>query len=160
MKDDKKHLKPNKLYENQKQLQQTVEELQEKLTEVQEREKRSLADYQNLQRRTQQERSHVAKFANRELIQSLLPILENLETAAQQIKDKGLKMILDQLKQVLQQYGVEEINALGKEFDLETMEAVETNGEGNFVVEVIKKGYKLKGEVIQHAKVVLGKKEN
>jgi len=38
------------------------------------------------------------------------------------------------------------------------MEAVETNGEGNFVTEVIKKGYKLKGEVIQHAQVILGKK--
>jgi molecular chaperone GrpE len=158
MKDGKKHLKLNKSNKYQNQLQQKIEELQGKLIEVQEREKRSLADYQNLQRRTQQERGHVAKFANRELIQSLLPILENLETATQQIKNKGLDMILDQLKQVLQQYGVEEINALGKEFDLETMEAVETNGEGNFVTEVIKKGYKLKGEVIQHAQVILGKK--
>jgi molecular chaperone GrpE len=158
MKDGKKHLKLNKSNKYQNQLQQKIEELQGKLIEVQEREKRSLADYQNLQRRTQQERGHVAKFANRELIQSLLPILENLGTATQQIKNKGLDMILDQLKQVLQQYGVEEINALGKEFDLETMEAVETNGEGNFVTEVIKKGYKLKGEVIQHAQVILGKK--
>ena len=158
MKNGKKHLKLNKSNKKQNQLQQKIEELQGKLIEVQEREKRSLADYQNLQRRTQQERGHVAKFANRELIQSLLPILENLETATQQIKNKGLDMILDQLKQVLQQYGVEEINALGKEFDLETMEAVETNGEGNFVTEVIKKGYKLKGEVIQHAQVILGKK--
>ncbi len=136
--------------------QNEIKELKIKLTIAQEREKRSLADYQNLQRRTQLERGQVIKFANKELILSLLPVLESLEKATTQINDQGLAMILAEFVKTLEQAGLKEINVLGKEFDLETMEAVDHNGEGNLVVEVVKKGYLLKDKVIQHAKVVLG----
>lgn len=136
--------------------QNEIKELKIKLTIAQEREKRSLADYQNLQRRTQLERGQVIKFANKELILSLLPVLESLEKATTQINDQGLAMILAEFVKTLEQAGLKEINVLGKEFDLDTMEAVDHNGEGNLVVEVVKKGYLLKDKVIQHAKVVLG----
>jgi molecular chaperone GrpE len=138
--------------------QDDLRELEEKLFQAQEREKRSLADYQNLLRRTQLERGQIIRFANKELILSLLPILESLEKAAVQIDDQGLNMILNEFRTILEQAGLKEIEVLGEEFDIETTEAVDQNGEGNQVVEVVKKGYTLKDEVIQHAKVVLGKK--
>lgn len=136
-----------------------VEELHQQLLAAQEREKRSLADYQNLQRRTQAERVHLIRFASKELVQALLPVLENLENASMQIKDQGLDMVLSQLQQVLQQAGLEKIEVMGKEFDLNTMEAVDTNGKGEQVLSVIKNGYRFKGEVIQHAQVILGTKQ-
>lgn len=138
--------------------QDNIKELEERLFQAQEKEKRSLADYQNLQRRTQSERGQIIKFANKELIQSLLPILDSLEKATLQIKDKGLDMIFNEFKKTLERAGLKEIEVLGKEFDLETMEAVDHNGEGQQVIKVVKKGYVLKDEVIQHAEVVLGKK--
>jgi len=129
---------------------------QSQLAAAQEKEKRALADYQNLIRRQQQDRAKLIQLANRDLIESLLPSLENLETAAAQLKDNGLELVLSQIKQVLAEFGVEEIEALGKEFDVELMEAVESKGEGQTVKKVLRKGYKLNGLVIQHAKVVLG----
>ncbi len=134
-----------------------LQTLKNQLEEAREREKRSLADYQNLQRRTQQERSQIVRFANKDLIKSLLPILENLEKLSIQIEDKAFTITLKDFKQILQQAGLEEIKALGKKFNLETMEAANKKGEGDQVTEVLRKGYRLKEDVIQHAKVVLGK---
>lgn len=133
------------------------EQLKEELSTAQEKEKRALADYQNLLRRTEQERSRVAQFANKYLIQGLLPVVENLDKAAKQLNDSGLSIVVNQFWEVLKEAGLEKIEAEGKEFDVETMEAVSRKGEGDQVVDVIQAGYKLKGEVIQHAKVVLGK---
>ncbi len=136
-----------------------LEQLKDKLTVAQEREKRSLADYQNLLRRTQQERSKMARFANKELIKALLPVVENLKKAADQIDDDGLQLVVNQLWSTLQNQGIERLNSLGQNFDIETMEAVDKQGEGQVVVAVVQPGYRLKGEVIQHAKVVLGSQD-
>ena len=72
--------------------------LKRKLAAAQEREKRSLADYQNLLRRTRQERTKAVKLANQGLITELLPALENLDRAAQQIaplQNGGCPPVLD-----------------------------------------------------------------
>lgn len=135
------------------------EQLKEELSTAQEKERRALADYQNLLRRTEQERSRVAQFANKYLLQGLLPVVENLDKAAKQLNDSGLNIVVNQLWDVLKEVGLEKIEAEGKEFDVETMEAVGRKGEGDQVIDVIQAGYKLKGEVIQHAKVVLGESE-
>lgn len=130
--------------------------LKRKLAAAQEREKRSLADYQNLLRRTRQERTKAVKLANQGLITELLPALENLDRAAQQIEDEGLELVVNQLWNILDRFGLEKIEAKGKQFDVETMEVVDQRGEGDQVIEVINNGYRLKDKVIQHAKVVLG----
>ncbi len=132
------------------------EQLQQDLVNSQEREKRLLADYQNLIRRSEKERSKVAKFANRDLIEALLPVIGNLDKAAEQSDNELLDMVAKQLWSVLNQVGLERIEAKGKEFNVETMDAVDKQGKGETVVEVIEPGYRLKGEVIQYAKVVLG----
>ncbi|MCC6710854.1 MAG: nucleotide exchange factor GrpE [Candidatus Pacebacteria bacterium] len=132
-----------------------VLELEQQLHQAQEKEKRSLADYQNLLRRTQEERLKSIKLANQTLLEELVQPLEHLEMAAGQLNDPGLNMVLGQLKKVLTEAGLAEIEVMGKEFDVNLMEVVEKQAEGNKVVKVVRKGYLLNGVVIQHAKVVL-----
>ncbi len=117
--------------------------------------KRALADYQNLLRRTQQERLKSIQLANQGLMEDLIQPLEHLEMAAQQIDDQGLNMVTGQLKRVLEDAGLKEIEAMDKKFDVDFMEAVEKGDKGDKVIKIVRKGYLLNGEVIQHAKVVL-----
>ena len=150
-----KKSQPSKQMQNK--LRAQLEQIQAQLNHAQEKERRSLADYQNLLRRTNEERVRIAKFANKDLIQALLPVAENLDRATVQFADEGLSLVVKQLWQVLAEFGVEIIEVEGKKFDVDAMEAVDANGESDVVTAVIQPGYKLKGEVIQHAKVVLGK---
>ena len=128
----------------------------ESLEEARAKEQRALADYQNLVRRTQQERVKIAKMASQELVESLLQPLEHLSLAAEQVNDPGINMVITDLWQALGSQGLREVDALGKKFDVNTMEVVEREGKGETVMKVIKRGYLLNGEVIQHAKVVVG----
>lgn len=125
-------------------------------TRAKESELRSLADYHNLVRRTQDDRIKLVKFANKELISDLLQPLDHLGLAADQLNDSGLNMTIQQLWKVLNEYGLEEINPLNQPFDVTLMDVVEKKGDTEIVTNVIKKGYKLNGEVIQHAKVAVG----
>jgi len=141
------------------QLQQELEQARQAEIRAKESELRSLADYHNLVRRTQDDRVKLVKFANRELIADLLQPLDHLSLAAQQLNDSGLTMTLQQLWKVLNEYGVEEVNPINQPFDVHLMEVVDKQGDGDIVVTVVKKGYKLHGEVIQHAKVIVGDKK-
>ncbi len=133
-----------------------VHDLEQALWQSQERERRALADYQNFQRQTQQQRANLLKLANADLLLTILEPLEHLSTASEHIQDEALTMIINQLWKRLKEIGLEEIEVLGKKFDLETMEAVEKKGNGDKVIKVLRKGYRLNGEIIQHAQVVLG----
>jgi molecular chaperone GrpE len=140
-----------------------IEELQAALTAAQEAEKRAVADYKNLVRRNQEERAALVKLATKGLVEDLLQPLGHLSLAARQLDDAGLNMVIGQFWQRLQDHGLEEINPEGKPFDITTMEAVESNGhsddeENLIVVQVRQKGYKLNGQVIQFAKVVVDTK--
>lgn len=141
-----------------KKLQEELAKAQATAQKAKDAELRSLADYQNLVRRTQEDRSRLVLFANKDLIEDLLQPLNHLSLAAAQLKDAGLSMTVDQLWQALNKYGLEEINPVNQPFDLETMEVVEKKGNSDTVLSVISKGYKLNGDVIQHAKVVVGDK--
>ncbi len=132
-----------------------AEELIAQLQTAAEKEKRALADYQNLVRRTQEDRAKLIKLANQELITALLQPLEHLELAVRQQADQGVEMVLEQLKRTLAEFGLAEIEVEGKDFDVNTMEAAEGSQEGGKVKQVLRKGYTLNGTVIQHSKVIL-----
>ncbi|HCR81755.1 MAG: Protein GrpE [Candidatus Pacebacteria bacterium GW2011_GWA1_46_10] len=136
-------------------LQQQIAELEQKFTQTQEKEKRALADYQNLVRRNQEERLKLIQMANLDLMLALLQPLGHLERAVEQTKDKGVAMVLEQFKRTLNSFGLEEIEVQDQPFDVETMEAA-PGSQGKIVKQVIHKGYRLNGRVIQHAKVILG----
>ncbi len=146
----------------QNQSEEVISEEQRKISDLQlllgaslEREKRALADYQNLQRRSQEERMAFIKMANKDFCQALLQPLEHLSMAAANINNQGLDMVIEQFWKELKEFGLEELEVLDQKFDVNLMEVVDKKGEGERVVEVVRKGYKLNGEVIQHAQVIL-----
>jgi len=136
---------------------QRIAQLESQLSEAENARVRALADYQNLQRRSQADRASWIKLANQELIVSLIEPLEHLQLAADQIKDKGLSMVVGQLFERLSQQGLKKIEALHKPFDEHTMEAVEgSQPDGKKVVRIVSNGYTLNGVLIQPAKVTVG----
>ncbi|MGD9129651.1 MAG: nucleotide exchange factor GrpE [Candidatus Woesebacteria bacterium] len=137
------------------QLKSLCQELQTKLTAAEEKEKRTLADYQNLIRRNREERAALIKMANKDLLSGLLQALDNLSRASQEIDNPGLNMVIKQFWQSLKEFGLEEIEVMDQEFDVDTMEVVDKKDKAKKVIAVVSKGYKLNGEVIQHAKVIL-----
>lgn len=117
--------------------------------------KRALADYQNLERRCDKERAEFLEYANGSLILRILFVLDHLEKVQEYLKDGGLELAVKELKKVLTEEGLEEIETEGKVFNPQEMEAIETvgGGEAGMVAEVLTKGYYLRKKVIRPAKV-------
>jgi len=123
--------------------------------------KRALADYQNLEKRYEREKADFVQYANSRLVLRLIEILNHLERAADNLKDKGLDLVVTEFKKVLAEEGLEEIKAEREKFDpnlMEAIEVVEGKDEGK-VAAVINKGYLFKGKVLLPAKVKVFKKE-
>ncbi len=132
--------------------------LKENLAEMESNWKRALADYRNLQKRVEEEKEEVVKFANLVLVSQLLPIMDNLEMLWKHNSDEGVKLVIKGFSEVLENSGVEEIKvSQGDLFDPNMMEAVEMHKplvQGEKVVrEVLQKGYKLNGKLIRPARV-------
>lgn len=130
--------------------------------ELEDRLKRTLADYQNLERRIEEERRLLSRLSSVLLIEKFLPVLENLESAQNHLNDQGLELVIKQFKDILATEGVEEIAAEGQEFDPKFHEAIEAQvgEEDNKVAKVLTKGYKIEDKVIRPAKVVVSKRDN
>jgi molecular chaperone GrpE len=127
---------------------------------------RAAADYQNFKRRVEEERSETARFANASLIINLLPLLDDLERALQNVDIAlsgltwvdGIRLIHRKFQSVLEMAGVTEIEADGHPFDPAVHEAVaQVPGPEGKIVSVAQKGYRLGDRVIRPAMVVVGK---
>ncbi len=121
---------------------------------------RALADYQNQNKRFQEERAQIFTAASQNVLEALIPVLDILEKAQSHLKDQGLEMAIGQFKKVLSDEGLEEIvSEVHNPFDHETMEVVESvtaSGESKegTVAEVVLNGWKFKdGKVVRFAKV-------
>ncbi|MCL5435240.1 MAG: nucleotide exchange factor GrpE [Patescibacteria group bacterium] len=122
--------------------------------------KRALADYQNLEKRIVEEKSSWIKAANKDLLLKLLPGLDNLILAEKHTQDKGVKISIKHFLDILEQDGVRKIETEGKDFDPNLMEAVHTaQGQEGKVVEELRAGYTLFGQVLRPAQVVVGKQQ-
>lgn len=122
--------------------------------------KRALADYQNLEKRVAQDRSDWIKNANRDLLLRFLPTLDTLNLAQKHVDDEGLKLSVQQFLDALKSEGVQKIETIGAHFDPKTMEAVEVEeAEEGKVLEEIRAGYTLNGEVLRPAQVKVGKQK-
>ena len=128
---------------------------------------RAAADYQNLKRRMQEERSEVGRLANAALVINLLPLVDDLERALRTVDTKlagltwidGIWLIYRKFQAVLENAGVTEIPAEGQPFDPQVHEAIsEAPGDDSKVVSVVQKGYRLGDRVIRPAMVIVGKK--
>jgi len=134
-----------------------IKELKNQLTDLDSKWKRALADYQNLQKRTESERKNFIRFANATLIEKTLDIIDDLERAAKHLKNDGINMIVKQLNDLLIEEGVKEILADGQVFDPEKMECIEiTSGKKDIVSRVTQKGYTIGEMVLRPTKVEVG----
>lgn len=123
---------------------------------------RLMADFQNYKRRVEKEKSEIYDYANQKILAELLTVLDNFERAlaqdcADEAYEKGMSMIFKQFREVLEKSGLEEIEALGKDFDPNFHHAVMTDNNEDYesgqVTGVLQKGYKLHGKVVRPAMV-------
>ena len=137
---------------------------QQEIDELTDRYKRILAEFENHKKRSQKEREGLYNSILSDIVEVILPILDNLENAVKvETVDEnyktGVELVLKQFQDVLKSKGVEEIKALGETFDPEVHEAVssvqdDTKGEKEIVQEY-RKGYKIGSKVIRHSMVVV-----
>jgi molecular chaperone GrpE len=134
--------------------------LEQKTVELEDRLKRSLADYANLEKRIESQRQLFITLATTAIVVKMIEILDDLYLSLDHLKDPGLKMAIDKFVGVLKSEGVEEIEALGQEFNPEIMDCIEVvKGKENQVISVKKIGYKLNGHIIRPAQVTVGKSD-
>lgn len=153
----------------------SAEELtaEEKLTEDLAKEKdkflRLFAEFENYKKRTSKERMDLFKTANQEVLQALLPVLDDFDRAMVQISKsedelllKGVELIHNKLKDTLVSKGLEQVELkAGDAFNADFAEAITqipapTPDLKGKVVDVLEKGYKLGDKIIRFPKVVIG----
>jgi molecular chaperone GrpE len=125
------------------------------------------ADYANFQKRTPKQVADTIAYEKEKIMRTLLPALDNFDhtfqnTHAAENVDafvKGVRIIYDQIIDILKSHGVEQINALGKKFDPSQHEAVRQEAQpqqpDGAILEELQKGYKLNGRVIRASRVVV-----
>jgi molecular chaperone GrpE len=128
---------------------------------------RTKADFENYRRRVVKETSEALARGKADLARELLPALDNLERALEAGENpsahdalvKGVAMVRDELHDRLAAAGVEPFDPTGERFDPQLHEALSTrpseDAEPGVVIETIEKGYRLNGQVLRAAKVVV-----
>lgn len=121
------------------------------------------ADFENYKKRNRETAKVMYEEGVADVIEGILPTLDNLDMAIISQKDESFKQGLELVKKAfldaLAKFSVEEIDALGKEFDPNVHEAVMNRDDpdnAGKVVEVLKKGYIRNGKVLRHPLVVVG----
>ncbi len=144
-------------------------ELEEALTQINDKYLRLVAEFENYKRRTTTERIELIKTASKDVILSLLPVLDDFERAmknAEKSDDieaikEGVLLIQNKLNSILSAKGLKSIETLGQNFDVELHEAitkikVEDEKLKGTVIDETEKGYTLHDKIIRYAKVIIG----
>ena len=137
----------------------------EKIEELTDREKRQMAEFENFRKRTEKEKSSMYEMGARDIIERILPVIDNFERGLAVIPEdkkedpiaEGMEKIYKQIQKVFEEAGVKPIEAAGKEFDPNFHNAVmhvedESLGE-NIVAEELQKGYMYRDSVVRHSMV-------
>lgn len=121
---------------------------------------RVLADYQNLEKRSQNWAEEMRKYAAEGVLRKLLPVFDNFVLAGVHLRDAGLDLAIKELIGKLGELGVSRIEVLGKQFNPEEMECVEVvDGEKDRVTAELRAGYKLHERVLRVAQVKVGESQ-
>lgn len=139
----------------------------EQIAELTDKVKRQLAEFENFRNRTEKEKAHMYAVGAKEVIEKMLPVVDNFERGIKSIPEEekggpvasGMEMIYKQLMMVLTDLGVTPIEAVGQEFDPNFHNAVmhvenEELGE-NIIAEEFQKGYKYKDAVLRYSMVTV-----
>ena len=145
-----------------------LEEERAKYAELNDKYLRLFSEFDNHRKRTAKEKLDLTATASENVIKDILPVLDDFERALQNMEKngneadlQGVTLIFNKLKDTLKKKGLEEIEAMGVEFNTDEHEALtmipapEEDKKGK-VLDVIQKGYKLNGKVIRFARVVVG----
>jgi len=154
--------------ENVEDLKKQIDELKEERDKAQERVLRVQAEFDNFKKRTQKEKEADRKYKSQDLVNEILPAMDNFERALKvEVTEEtssfieGITMVYRQFQDALKSQGVEAIEAEGKEFDPNIHHAVmqveEEGVEPNTIVEELQKGYMLKDRVIRPSMVKVNK---
>ncbi len=138
------------------------------LAELKEKNLRLLAEFENYKKRTMRERLELLISASKDVIISMLPVLDDFDRAKRHAEEsseeqfsEGVGLVYNRLYNILQSLGLKPMDSIGETFDPELHEAItelpapEENLRGK-VLDVIEKGYMLNDKIIRHAKVVVG----
>lgn len=168
IKEEKKAEEP-KEHKKEHKKDKKLEELQNEVNTLKDKNMRIAAEMVNTLRRKDEETNRLLKYSNESLITELLPVIDNFERALNvnaasndiESYQKGMTMIYNSLKNILEKFEVKEIEAIDKEFDPSCHQAVmQEEKEGtkeNIVIEVLQKGYTYKDKVIRPAMVKVSK---
>lgn len=146
---------------------EAIEKLEKDKAELNDKLLRVSAEMQNMKRRYDEEISRIYKYDGEDLAKNLLPVIDNFERAILMddvnLEDElskflsGFKMIYGNLRDILKNKGIEEIECLNKPFDPTKMDAILTEKvegvDGNVVIDVLQKGYIYNDKVIRPAMV-------
>lgn len=147
-----------------------IEKLQAELDEQKDKYVRLFAEFDNFKRRNAKERIDLIQTAGKEVITSLLDVLDDSERAEKQIQTssdlvqikEGIQLVFNKLRNTLQAKGLQAMESINTDFDVEKHEAITEIPAPNEalvgkVVDEVQKGYYLKDKIIRFAKVVVGK---
>ena len=159
--EEKKEKKKNKHGEQE----EKIQELGEKLAELNDKYLRLYSEYENYRKRTTVEKADLILNGGKDVIKSILPVVDDMERALAAMSDgdsakEGVQLILNKLMGILQQKGLKPIEAKGEKFDEDLHEAVTqfpapSEEEKGKVIDVVEKGYFLNDKVLRYAKVVV-----
>lgn len=146
---------------------ETMESLQLKANEWQDKYTRLFADFENYKKRMRQERFDLLQTAGSELMLDILPVIDDFERGLASMATtsdivavkQGYELIYNKLLGIMKQKGLEPMESVNEVFDTDFHEAltmVESPEMKGKVVEVIEKGYTMRGKVLRYAKVVVG----
>ena len=165
---DKVSDKKSKRFKIRHAQEKALEEERAKYAELNDKYLRLFSEFDNHRKRTAKEKLDLTATASETVIKDILPVLDDFERALQNMEKngneadlQGVTLIFNKLKDTLKKKGLEEIEAMGVEFNTDEHEALtmipapEEDKKGK-VLDVIQKGYKLNGKVIRFARVVVG----
>ena len=150
-------------------LEKQIDGLKKENADLKDQVLRRAADFDNYRKRTIKEKSELILNGGQKVLESLLPVLDDLERA-QTNMDKsddvatlkeGVELIIDKLTKTLSTQGLSKIETDGSAFDTDFHEAialvpVEDESKKNQIIDCVQTGYTLNGKVIRHAKVAVG----
>ena len=143
-----------------------MQALKEQLSAEKDKHIRLLAEFENMRKRQEREKAQIIKYAHEEVIIECLKVFEDMERSLAAFKAKegvdtslvkGLQMVYDNMRELMQKYEVKSIESVGKKFDPQYHEALsqeETQDQPDGqIIEEFQKGYTLAGRVVRTAKV-------
>lgn len=173
---DTKKAEPLRFAEKVEQLENQLEAAQAKLAEAEQKAEdnwqkalRTLAELDNVRKRSEKDISNAHKYAVEKFANGLLPVIDSLEKALETQSEQseaiaikqGVELTLKMFVDTVAKFGLEQVNPAGEAFDPELHEAMsmieDPNYDSNVVIQVYQVGYRLNGRLVRPARVVVSK---